>query len=116
MEGGVVIQEVMLPADQAEMSQVAKSLQAIGHPTRLKILCYLSEQEKMVNEVLGHVGTTQSNISQHIDILRQAGILGSRRSHNRVYCYLEKREMLPLIRQIRDIFCSQEQQGRPLFF
>ncbi len=100
-------QEVSLPESREELDQIAAVLQAISHPTRLKILCFLGEQERIVNEILEQVGTTQSNISQHIDILRKVGVVQSRRAHNRVYCSLKREEMLPLVAQIRRIFCSE---------
>lgn len=102
---------VVLPDNQTEIKQIAQVLQAISHPTRLKILCFLGEEEKIVNEVLDHVGTTQSNISQHIEVLRKAGVVGSRRSRNRVYCFLQTRDMLPLVAQIRGTFCQGEQES-----
>jgi len=98
-------QEVASLDDELQVDQIASALQAIAHSTRLKILCFLNDQEKTVSDILEHVGTTQSNISQHIEVLRKAGIVCSRRSHNQVFCYLENREMMPLIAQIKDLFC-----------
>jgi len=108
-KGGVVVQEITLPESKGEINQIASILQAISHPTRLKILCFLGEDEKIVNDILDHVGTTQSNISQHVDVLRKSGVVQSRRSHNKVYCSLQNDEMMPLIGQIKRIFCSGEQ-------
>lgn len=104
--------EDALPDKQSEVDQIALALKAISHPTRLKILCFLSEQEKIINEILDYVGTTQSNISQHIDILRKAGVVQSRRSHNKVYCSLQDDGMLPLVSQIKGVFCGGKQENR----
>lgn len=110
-----VTQDVDLPNNLAELNQIALALHAIGHPTRLKILCFLGDQERIVNEILDHVGTTQSNVSQHIEVLRKAGVVFSRRSQNRVYCSLQTREMLPLVNQIRNIFCEEQSEKEILF-
>lgn len=108
-------EDVALPNSRAELNQIAQALQAIGHPTRLKILCFLGDQERIVNEILDHVGTTQSNISQHIEVLRKAGVVCSRRSQNKVYCSLQTRDMLPLVTQIRNIFCEEQSAKEMLF-
>lgn len=107
--------EIDLPDNRAELNQIAQALHAISHPTRLKILCFLGNRERIVNEILDHVGSTQSNVSQHIEVLRKAGVVSSRRSQNRVYCSLQTREMLPLVNQIRNIFCEEAQAERTLF-
>ncbi len=99
-------QSITLPSRKEEIQQISSALHAISHPTRLKILCYLGEEERIVNEILEHVGSTQSNISQHIDILRKARIIESRRVHNRVYCSVNRDELLPIIAKIREVFCE----------
>jgi len=106
------LQEISLPESKEELTKVASILQAISHPTRMKILCYLSEQEKIVNDILEHVGSTQSNVSQHIDVLRKAGVVKSRRLHNKVYCSLQTEEMMPLIGEIKNIFCHDTAGSR----
>ncbi len=100
-------QELDLPSSKGEIQLISTALQAISHPTRLKILCFLGEQERIVNEILEHAGSTQSNISQHLEVLRKAGIVHSRRVHNKVYCSVRTTEMLPLIAKIRELFCPQ---------
>jgi DNA-binding transcriptional ArsR family regulator len=103
---------VTLPSKKEEIQQISSALHAISHPTRLKILCFLGEQEKIVNEILEHVGSTQSNISQHVEVLRKARIIHSRRAHNRVFCSVKSAEMLPIIRKIRELFCDSEATER----
>ena len=62
--------------------QVHLSLKAIAHPLRLKILCMMSRQEVCVQEMVTKLGTTQSNISQHLRILRDGGVVASTRVDN----------------------------------
>jgi ArsR family transcriptional regulator len=93
-----------------EIQQIAAAMHAISHPTRLKILCFLGDHEKIVNEILEHAGSTQSNISQHIEVLRKSGILRSRRIHNRVYCSVVTADLLPIINNIQELFCATNQQ------
>jgi len=57
----------------------ARALKSISHPLRLKILCVVGDQESCVQEIVDAVGTSQSNISQHLAILRDKGVLLTRK-------------------------------------
>jgi len=60
---------------EEDISRASRSLKAMSHPLRLKILCTLGDQEVSVQDIVEAVGTSQSNISQHLAILRDKGIL-----------------------------------------
>ena len=67
---------------QADVETASRSLKAMSHPLRLMILCKLGEDEFSVQDIVDNVGTSQSNISQHLAILRDKGILSARKSAN----------------------------------
>ncbi len=69
----------------SNMEDASRSLKAISHPLRLKILCVLGKGEMSVQEILKTVGTTQSNVSQHLCLLKDKGVVRSRKDANRVY-------------------------------
>src|SRR5688572_33486604 len=69
--------------------EASAAMQAMAHPLRLKILCLVGNQELSVLEIVDAVGTTQSNISQHLGVLRDHGILVARKEANRVYYRIE---------------------------
>jgi ArsR family transcriptional regulator len=83
-------------------------LKAIAHPLRLKILCSLDTQEMSVQEIVDKSGTSQSNISQHLNQLRNKGILVSRRDANRVYYRIGDDDLLRIIGLMRDIYCADK--------
>ena len=60
---------------QKDVETASRSLKAMSHPLRLMILCKLGEDEFSVQDIVDNVGTSQSNISQHLAILRDKGIL-----------------------------------------
>ncbi|MGQ9658732.1 MAG: ArsR/SmtB family transcription factor [Thermochromatium sp.] len=97
--------EIDLFADDADIERASRSLKAMSHPLRLKILCLLGDQEVSVQEIVEHVGTSQSNISQHLAILREKGILASRKDANRVYYRVSDNRTLQLIGMMREVFC-----------
>lgn len=89
-----------------DIQQAAQAIKAIAHPLRLKILCVLGDQEISVQEIVDQVGTTQSNISQHLAILRDKGVLATRKDANRVYYRIGDLRTLKLVGMMRDVFCD----------
>jgi DNA-binding transcriptional ArsR family regulator len=93
------------PSDQ-DADATANALKAMAHPIRWKILCALGGSELTVGEIIEKVGTTQSNVSQHIDILRNKDIIQSRKDGNRVYCRVGSKEVQLLVDNMRTVFCA----------
>jgi len=98
------ISELIAHKDQVELA--ARAMKAIAHPLRLHILCVLGEAEASVQEIVEAVGTSQSNISQHLAILREKDILRSRRDANRVFYSVSDQRTLKLIGMMREVFCG----------
>ncbi len=69
----------------SNLEEASRSLKAISHPLRLNILCVLGKDEVSVQDILDSVGTTQSNVSQHLCLLKDKGIVASRKDANRVF-------------------------------
>lgn len=57
---------------------------ALGHETRLQIAAALHEREACVNELRELVGTSWSTVSQHLSVLRNAGIVDCTKQGNHV--------------------------------
>jgi len=74
---------------------------------RAKILCTLQDREVSVQDIVDNVGTSQSNISQHLAILRDKGILASRKDANRVFYRVGDARTLRLIGMMQEVFCAQ---------
>jgi DNA-binding transcriptional ArsR family regulator len=99
--------ETLITRDE-DIDRAARSLKAMSHPLRLKILCTLGDREVSVQDIVLQVGTSQSNISQHLAILRDKGILIARKDANRVYYKVGDARTLRLIGMMRDVFCTRE--------
>jgi len=91
---------------QEHIETAARSLKAISHPLRLKILCVVGAEEVCVQEIVEAVGTSQSNISQHLAILRDKGVLQTRKDANRVFYRVADQRVLQLIGLMREVFCG----------
>lgn len=93
---------------QEHIELAARALKSIAHPLRLKILCVLGDQEACVQEMVDQVGTSQSNISQHLAILREKGVLMTRKDANRVFYRVGDTRTLQLVGMMREVFCGEE--------
>ena len=93
--------------NQEHIELAAHALKAIAQPLRLKILCVIGDREACVQEIVEAVGTSQSNISQHLAILRDKGVMVTRKDANRVYYRIGNERILLLIGMMREVFCTQ---------
>lgn len=91
---------------EEDIQLAAEAMKAIAHPLRLKILCVLGDREVSVQDIVEQVGTSQSNISQHLAILRDKGVLSTRKDANRVYYRIDDLRTIKLIGMMREVFCS----------
>ena len=101
----ILLQEKQI---QNDVETASRSLKAMSHPLRLMILCKLGEDEFSVQDIVDNVGTSQSNISQHLAILRDKGILSARKSANKVFYKVSDHKTLKLIEMMREVFCSHQ--------
>ncbi len=98
------LKELLIKEDQLE--KATNSLKAIAHPLRLKILCVLNDEERTVLDIVSEVGSSQSNISQHLDILRSKDIVASRRVGNKVFCRVKDDRILTMVATMKNLFCE----------
>ena len=104
-----VTSEGMIISNDADIDTASRALKAMAHPLRLKILCILgANQEVSVQDLVERVGTSQSNISQHLSILRDKNILISRKDANKVFYRIGEQSILHLIEAMQDAFCSND--------
>lgn len=94
-----------LPPDLAEM--IAGRFKLLGEPMRLRIIDRLRGGEAGVGEMADELGTSQQNVSKHLQTLHAAGILARRREGNSVFYSLADQSMVEMC----DRVCgSMEQQ------
>ena len=90
----------------AEVENLSSLLKSISHPIRLKILCLLQEKEMTVGEIRDEVETTHANISQHLTILRNQGVIGFRKDSNFIYNRIADERITELMKTMRNLFCQ----------
>jgi ArsR family transcriptional regulator len=89
-----------------QVENIAAMLKTMSHPLRLKILCLLQNREMTVGEIRDEVKTTNANVSQHLSILRNQGIVACRKEANFIYNRIADDRVLDLMGQMRRLFCD----------
>jgi DNA-binding transcriptional ArsR family regulator len=97
--------EVESPYGGEDTVLTANALKAMAHPLRWKIICTLGDSEMSVGEIVDRAGTTQSNISQHLEQLRDKRIVVARKEANKVFYRIRNDQLLMLISTMRTVLC-----------
>jgi DNA-binding transcriptional ArsR family regulator len=72
-----------LPDDLIEL--IARWFRAMAEPSRIRLLDQLRDGEQTVNELAARLGAGQQNVSKHLCVLTDAGILARRKDGNHIY-------------------------------
>ncbi|MDJ0620060.1 MAG: metalloregulator ArsR/SmtB family transcription factor [Calothrix sp. MO_192.B10] len=102
-----------LPVPTEVVQQVAEYFSLLSEPTRLRLLHLLRDEEKCVQELVEATQTSQANVSKHLKIMWQAGILSRRSEGTSAYYRVEDEMIFELCNQVCDRLASRlEQQAR----
>ena len=84
------------------MSEV-EIFKALTDPTRLKILECIKNGEKCICEIIPYTGKSQPNVSQHLKIMKHAGIIEERKDGTRIMIKVSNNEIYNIIDQVKRI-------------
>jgi DNA-binding transcriptional ArsR family regulator len=90
------------PLPDPLVDTIASRFKAIGEPVRVRMLDRLRSGEATVQELADETGTSQQNVSKHLRILRQAGIVGGRREGAHVYYRITD----PAVLELCEVVCA----------
>lgn len=90
---------------EKNIESVSALLKSISHPLRLKILCLLRDRELTVGEIRETVQTTHANVSQHLMILRNQGVVSTRKAANFIYNRIADKRVVELMNMMQKLFC-----------
>jgi DNA-binding transcriptional ArsR family regulator len=93
---------------QAEISKT------LAHPLRIAILHYLRDGEKTVNDLTQTLGASQSNISQHLALLRQRHIVKTRKEGSTVYYRVASPKISQACDMVREVLLEQLNQKQEM--
>lgn len=86
--------------------KAARVLSSVAHPLRLLIICMLLERERFVGELLERLGTTKGNISQHLRLLENKGLISKRRDGNHIFYSIKDPKIGELLKCVRGLYCA----------
>lgn len=95
------------PGDMATHAEsAARFLRALANPHRLQVLCVLEDREMSVSELNASIPLSQSALSQHLKVLREDGLVTTRRESQTVYYRVMPGPAMDVIRVLHEHFCS----------
>ena len=93
----------MLRSSAEEASRLMKVL---SNPARLLLLCQLAQGEQRVGELEAMVGIVQPTLSQQLGVLRDEGLVSTRRESKNIYYQIDSPQALAVMKVLYEQFCS----------
>ena len=86
----------------------------MAHPIRLAVLHLLKDGEKTVNELVDAIGASQSNVSQHLALLRHKGLVNTRREGLSIYYSVSDPKISLACDMVRQVLLEQLEKGHKM--
>ncbi|MFM7972385.1 MAG: ArsR/SmtB family transcription factor [Betaproteobacteria bacterium] len=86
-------------------------LKALSNPDRLLLLCQLSQGEKTVGELESLVGIVQPTLSQQLGVLREEGLVSTRREGKHIHYTLSSPQAMAVMGVLYQQFCSTSKEN-----
>ncbi len=91
---------------QSNASEAARLLKVLANPNRLMIVCMLLETELSVGQLNQKLPLSQSALSQHLAVLREEGLVATRKEAQVVYYRLAKPEVRKILAVLYEFYCQ----------
>ncbi len=86
----------------------------LGNAKRIEILNALGDKELSVSELVNVLGISPANVSQHLAVMRQKGILTSRREGNNIYYKVSNPKVITACGLMREVLIEKFEEGQKL--
>ena len=94
-----------IDAMRTAASEATTVLRALANPDRLLLLCQLSQGEKSVGELEVLVGVRQPTLSQQLGVLRNEGLVDTRRDGKQIFYSVKDPKVLALLNGLYNLYC-----------
>ena len=88
--------------------RAAALLRLLSNEKRLMVLCQLADGELSVGEIQSRGGLSQSALSQHLALLRDEGVVATRRESQTIYYRVADHAAMRIIQTLAELFCPPE--------
>lgn len=95
-------------AMRAAATQAGGLLKALANPDRLLLLCQLTQGEQTVGALEAALGIRQPSLSQQLGVLRQEGLVATRRDGKQIHYSVASAEALAVLRLLYQLYCPKE--------
>ncbi|MEI8180222.1 metalloregulator ArsR/SmtB family transcription factor [Aestuariivirga sp.] len=103
---GTLMRDRSLAGFAEKATEAATMLKSLSNEKRLMILCTLLEHGEMsVNALIGHVGLSQSALSQHLARMREESILDTRRDAQQIFYRVADPRVRKILTTLKNTFC-----------
>lgn len=92
------------PMTEATVELVARRFRTLGEPFRLRLLQRLEQGEQTVGELVDSLDASQSNVSKHLQLLYDAGLVARRRDGNSIFYSIGD----PIVFELCRLVCRNE--------
>ncbi len=103
MQAEITMDIDMLRSSAEEASRLMKVL---SNPARLLLLCQLAQGEQRVGELEAMVGIVQPTLSQQLGVLRDEGLVSTRRESKNIYYQIDSPQALAVMNVLYEQFCN----------
>ena len=94
-------------------AQAVGVLKLLANEDRLLLLCQLTQGEKRVGELEELVGISQPTLSQQLGVLREEGLVNTRREGKNIYYEIASPQALAVMNVLFEQFCGPAQESKP---
>ena len=98
----------------AVFAVVARHFSLLSEPTRLKILHAICRDERSVSQIVTATGATQTNVSRHLALMHQAGVVTRRRDGSAVFYRVDNPEFVEICRNVCIQIAGRIDEREPL--
>lgn len=91
------------PLSDEALALIATRFRALSEPVRLRLLNTLMQGERTVGQLVEAAGTGQANVSKHLSILKDAGMVATRREGLSTWCRISD----PTVFELCEIMCGR---------
>ena len=95
-----------MQAMQSAAANASRLLKALANPDRLLLLCQLTQGEHCVSEMETLVGVLQPTLSQQLGVLRQEGLVTTRREGKQIFYNIASEDALAVMQVLYQRFCA----------
>lgn len=110
----IIATDIDLDSMRAAASRTCGMLKTLSNPDRLLLLCQISQGERCVSDLEEALDIHQPTLSQQLGVLRDEGLVNTRREGKRIYYSMASKEALAVMQVLYDQFCgSKPKRARP---